>query len=573
MRIQFPQALFSIEARSTMFKRASLEHNLLSTCLSRCSRLSRFLRPAWAPVLALLLCGFALDQSLSAQSADARGLESYSNAIKQSVIAARIQSMEQFLQLAPDSRLREDGLEFLAWDYLRTGNRAQSAKLAQELARVDASNPLAIAIAADAGADAQEPANIRLTKNKEALDKVGAMRKPEGMADNEFRLLKMQVETMLLGAAGLTSLELRDYAAARSYLIQAVTGAPDNGRFAYGLGLALLLDKNPDASKGYWYLARAVNLTRGTQAGDQISTFARERYQQDGGNDGDWTRFLAATAPSQRSGANAVNPAAAVSMAGRNGTTAQHSGITKTQSSATKIPVKVEDQTLATASVPAPASVRATAPSASVAANAPIEKTDWPRSTTKSAQSGLKPVPQNAPVSLGILVQTGLLTGRNRQEIIDTLRDITRNLRPDDEVFIMAFSNQLDFEQDLTGNSALLEEALSELKPSSGAALFDGIMFAAGHLNRIGKNQNRALLVISDGRDTTNRENTAPLTAQLRNVRIDCIGLDVSGSGERDLLERLASYSGGKASFASDPGQFRAAAGAIAQTIGIDFQQ
>ncbi|HEX7960939.1 MAG TPA: VWA domain-containing protein [Terriglobales bacterium] len=530
------------------------------------------MRPAWAPVLAVLLCGFALDQSLSAQSADARGLESYSGAIKQSVIAARIQGMEQFLQLAPDSRLREDGLEFLAWDYLRTGNHAQSAKRAQELGRVDAGNPLAIAIAADAGADAQEPANVRITKVKEALDKIGAMRKPEGMADNEFRLLKMQIETMLLGAAGLTSLELRDYAAARSYLIQAVTGAPDNGRFAYGLGLALLLDKNPDASKGYWYLARAVNLTRGTQAGDQISAFARERYQQDGGNEGDWTRFLAATAPSQRSGGNAGNPTAAASVAQRTGVTAQRSDVTKTQSIAKNAPLKV-DQTLATASVPAPASVPATAPSASVPANAPIEKTEWPRSTTTSAQSGLKPVPQNAPVSLGILVQTGLLTGRNRQEIIDTLRDITRNLRPDDEVFIMAFSNQLDFEQDLTGNSTLLEEALSELKPSSGAALFDGIMFAAGHLNRIGKNQNRALLVISDGRDTTNRENTAPLTAQLRNVRIDCIGLDVSGSGERDLLERLASYSGGKASFASDPRQFRAAAGAIAQTIGIDFQQ
>jgi von Willebrand factor type A domain len=226
----------------------------------------------------------------------------------------------------------------------------------------------------------------------------------------------------------------------------------------------------------------------------------------------------------------------------------------------------VEDQTLATASVPA------TAATASVAATTPMEKPDWPRSTTKSPQSGTKPVPQNAPVSLGILIQTGLLTGRNRQEIIETLRDITRNLRPDDEAFIMAFSSQLDFEQDLTGNSALLEEALSGLKPSSGAALFDGVMFAAGHLNRIGRNQNKALLVISDGRDTTKRDNTAPLTAQLRNVRIDCIGLDVSGSGERDLLQRLAAYSGGKASFASDPRQFRAAAGAIAQTIGIDFQ-
>src|SRR5690349_18910236 len=311
-----------------MFKRTSLEHNLLSSCLSRCSRLSRSSRRAWAPVLLLFLCGLALHPSAGAQSADARGLVAYSDAIKQSVIAARIQGMEQFLQLAPDSRLRQDGLEFLSWDYLRTGNRTQSAKRAQELGRVDAGNPLAIAIAADAGTDTQDPANVRLTKLREALEKVGGMRKPEGMADNEFRLLKTQVETMLLGAAGLTSLELRDYAAARNYLVQAVTAAPENGRFAYGLGLALLLDKNPDPSKGYWYLARAVNLTRGTQAGDQISAFARERYQQDGGSDGDWTRFLAATAPPHRSGANAGNPAAVATLAQPSGITAQSSGPT-----------------------------------------------------------------------------------------------------------------------------------------------------------------------------------------------------------------------------------------------------
>lgn len=545
-----------------MFERTSLERNFSSARRRKSSPLKSYLRrtffhQALALVLSLLLWGFVLDQSSSAQSADARGLESYSDAIKQSVIAARIHGMEQFLQLAPDSRLRADGLEFLTWDYLRTGNRTESAKRVQDLLRVDAGNPLAIAVSLDAGADAQESPNVRLTRIKEALEKVSAMRKPEGMADSEFRLLKNQVGTLLQGAAGLISLELRDYAAARGYLTHAVNGAPENGRFAYGLGLALLLDKNPDASTGYWYLARAVNLTRGSQAGDQISAFARERYQQDGGNDNDWTRFLAATAG--RTQHSAITTGSSTLAAGLT----ERGRATKTQSIAKNTPAK-PDATLTT-----------TAPldkDATLTATAPLYKTEWRRSTTTTTRSGPKPVPQSAPVSLGILIQTGLLTGRNRNEIIRTLKDITRNLRPDDEAFIMAFSSQLDFEQDLTANSVLLEEALSGLKPSSGAALFDGVMFAAGHLNRIGKNRNRALLVISDGRDTTKRDNTAPLTAQLQNVRIDCIGLDVSGSGERDLLERLAAYSGGKASFASDPRQFRAAAGAIAQTIGIDFQ-
>src|SRR5262249_12590027 len=200
-------------------------------------------------------------------------------------------------------------------------------------------------------------------------------------------------------------------------------------------------------------------------------------------------------------------------------------------------------------------------------ANTPLYKDEPSASIDTSAHPASRPARQGAAVSLGILIQTGLLTGQNRPEIIKTLKDIARNLRSDDEAFIMAFSNQLDFEQDLTANTDLLEEALSTLKAGSGAALFDGIAFAAGHLRRIGRNGNRVLLVISDGHDTTKEADSTPLSAHLQNVRIDCIGLDVASSNERDLLGHLANHSGGKASFASRPGEFRAAAAEIAHTI------
>jgi hypothetical protein len=487
-----------------------------------------------------------LRHASTAQSVDTRSLDTYASAVKQSVIAARIHGMEEFLHLAANSSLKTDGLEFLIWDYLRIGNRIQSANQAQELLKLDPGNPLAIAARAEANVDAQKPAADRFAHLKVALEGLESLHRPEAMTDSEFRLLKNQVGTTLKGAAGLTSLELRDYSSARNYLRQAVAAAPENGRFAYGLALALLLDKNPDASTGYWYLARAVNLTRGTQAGDQISAFARERYQQDGGNDADWKRFLAATTGRNRAPlSNSVSPTLNASATGRD-------------------PTKKSSMQLAKSEATRPTNPKPT----SVA----LYKSNPSASIGTSTQSAQRPVRQGAAVSLGILIQTGLLTGQNRPEILKTLKDIARNLRSDDEAFIMAFSNQLDFEQDLTANSDLLEEALSTLKPASGAALFDGIAFAAGHLRRIGRNENRALLVISDGHDTTQRADSTPLSAHLQNVRIACIGLDVAGSTERDLLEHLASYSGGKAAFASTPRQFRAAAMEIAGTMGIDFQ-
>jgi hypothetical protein len=172
-------------------------------------------------------------------------------------------------------------------------------------------------------------------------------------------------------------------------------------------------------------------------------------------------------------------------------------------------------------------------------------------------------------VSLGILIETSLLTSQNRQAIIATLKDIVRNLRSNDEACILVFSDQLDFEQDLTADDKLLEEAIGQIRPKQGKALLSGIAFAAGHLKRIGRNSNRILLVISDGRTTQTSSDTLTFRSQVSGVRIDCIGLRADGTTERALLERVAAYTGGKASFAADSGEFRTAALQMTRTMGI----
>jgi Mg-chelatase subunit ChlD len=172
---------------------------------------------------------------------------------------------------------------------------------------------------------------------------------------------------------------------------------------------------------------------------------------------------------------------------------------------------------------------------------------------------------------MGILLQTEHLTRENRKQIFDALSDMVRHLRNDDEVFIMAYGKKLDFEQDLTGNPKLLEEAMSQIKPETGTALLDAVAFAAGHLERIATNKNRILLVISDGRNTPSQNNPLTLSQKLNTVRVDCIGLEVGGDSGRRQLESLAAYSGGQVSFANDSSQLRSAAVQMAEGIGIEF--
>ena len=199
------------------------------------------------------------------------------------------------------------------------------------------------------------------------------------------------------------------------------------------------------------------------------------------------------------------------------------------------------------------------------AAVSPPDVNVRPAPTPRPVQPSLST--PNPPISLGILIETSLLTHQNRDVIIGTLKNILEHLRADDEAAILVFSDQLDFEQDLTANDSLLEAAMSSLRPRPGKALLDGVAFAAGHLRRIGRNSNRVLLVISDGR--SGREKGEPITAEVKGVRIDCIGLNADGADQRQLLQRLASYTGGESAFASGPQEFRVAAVRLAQNMGL----
>jgi hypothetical protein len=515
-----------------------------------------------------------LPYAASAQSAQS-SISAYADAIKQSTISDRITAMEKYLALAGNSRLKVDALEFLVWDHLRLGHPSQSAQRARELLAVSPGNPIAVAmLGQDAPSAPQGRAVVQsqlatLTAVRSGVDH---MIKPEGMLDRNFQILQQQVALMLNGAIGMAYLSLQDYPRARPALEQAVASDPNNPQWVYGVGLALLNGKDRDPYRGYWYLARAANLTGGTPQGQEISRYARETYHKGGGKDAGWERFLASAAaldapPNPDNGSAKPASSTVVASASR---PASSSGNSRT----TSAPAET------TRSARNDATNKTTASSARSGGK---KKVTFGFEDTLREPPSHEPVasanPVNRPkvmaapseaVSLGILIETSLLTNQNRPAIIATLKDIVRNLRGNDEACILVFSNQLDFEQDLTADDNLLEEAISQIRPRQGKALLSGIAFAAGHLKRIGRNSNRILLVISDGRATqAATSDTLTFRSQVTGVRIDCIGLRADGVNERALLERVAAYSGGKASFASDSGQFRTAALQMTRNMGI----
>jgi tetratricopeptide (TPR) repeat protein len=548
----------------------------------RALHISALLIPAF-----LLMSFCALPQKAPAQvqpqgqiQGQENSIEAYANAIKKSTIADRITAMDHYLSIASGGSLKVDALEFLIWDHWRLGHEAQSVQRAQELLTITPGNSIALAVIYHDAATPSTGRNaiwIRLNALKSAMSNIDRLSKPEGMVERNFQMMKQQVAIMLTGETGLCYLALEDYPNAQVSLQRAVNNDPNNSQLVYGLALTLLSSKNRDQYRGYWYLARAANLTDGTAQGKQIGDYARNVYRKDGGKDAGWNRFLASAAaldapPTPESGPAAKPTVSTASAA--NATTGKPAN------------AAAPNRSNSASSQPTPASTPGPTTSASKTKNSsPIGKTkatggfeDTLREPPADTASAAPVPPVNRPkiiaapsqaVSLGILIETSLLTGDNREAIISTLKEIVRSLRTNDEACILVFSDQLDFEQDLTADDKLLEDAISQIRPKPGKDLLPGIAFAAGHLKRIGKNPNRVLMVISDGRSTEANADTLMFRSQVTGVRIDCLGLKTGGENERALLQSVAAYSGGTATFASNPGEFRTAALQMTNNMGI----
>jgi len=108
------------------------------------------------------------------------------------------------------------------------------------------------------------------------------------MSEPEFSVLRQRAQAMLQGSAGAAELQLQNYSRARADLRDALTSDPNALQNIYAPALADLEGKNKNSQEGYWYLARAVNLSQGTPQGSQIAAYARVRYVRDSGSSSAW---------------------------------------------------------------------------------------------------------------------------------------------------------------------------------------------------------------------------------------------------------------------------------------------
>jgi VWFA-related protein len=138
---------------------------------------------------------------------------------------------------------------------------------------------------------------------------------------------------------------------------------------------------------------------------------------------------------------------------------------------------------------------------------------------------------QRAPVSLGIALDTsGSMVGEKMDAARAALnRLLVMLLDPDDEIFLYRFSNYPTLIQGWTTERQPILRALERLNPSGGTAMYDTVLDAVPLIAK-GQKRKKALLLISDGRDTSSTTTPGDVKRAIRDSEalVYAIGIDCS---------------------------------------------
>ncbi len=141
---------------------------------------------------------------------------------------------------------------------------------------------------------------------------------------------------------------------------------------------------------------------------------------------------------------------------------------------------------------------------------------------------------ERVPVSLGIVLDTsGSMAGEKMQSAQAAIdRFLYELLDPTDEIFIYAFNNEPDLIQEWTTDRKRLSRAIGRLSPHGGTAMYDAVADAV-QVAQTGEHRKKAVVVISDGNDTSSHIGIGELKQIVREseVLVYAIGIDGDSPG------------------------------------------
>jgi Ca-activated chloride channel homolog len=183
----------------------------------------------------------------------------------------------------------------------------------------------------------------------------------------------------------------------------------------------------------------------------------------------------------------------------------------------------------------------------------------------------------DVPVSIALVVDNSGSMSRKRPSVNKSAVDLVEASNPQDEAFVVNFSDEAFIDQEFTSDINKLRDGLSHIESRGGTALYDAVVASADKLVADAKRPKQVLVLITDGEDnasTLTLEQTIRRVQQLSGPVIYSIGLlfgDEMSHSEvrhaRRALEMLSTETGGMAFFPKSIEQIDEIAAEVARDI------
>jgi Ca-activated chloride channel family protein len=191
----------------------------------------------------------------------------------------------------------------------------------------------------------------------------------------------------------------------------------------------------------------------------------------------------------------------------------------------------------------------------------------------KTQQTVISVQHQDTPVSIGLLVDNSGSMSIKRAAVASAALDLVKASNPQDETFVINFSDQAYLDQDFTSDLDKLQNGLSHLSLSGATALYDTVVTAADKMERSATRPRKVLIVITDGDDNASRLTVDDAIHRVQDMQgpiIYSIGLMFGSGGSRHAkhdLRALSSETGGIAFFPSSLKDIDSVAADVARDI------
>ena len=151
---------------------------------------------------------------------------------------------------------------------------------------------------------------------------------------------------------------------------------------------------------------------------------------------------------------------------------------------------------------------------------------------------------ERTPVSLGIVVDTsGSMVGEKWSAAVSSIDRFFRMMNDElDEFFLYRFSANADLVADWTSDRDRLAASLGRIHPNGGTAMYDAAAEAVP-MAQSGQNRKKAVVIISDGNDTSSRVGVSEVKQVVRETEVLVYAVGIDGQGAADVPAAAAADS------------------------------